>query len=86
MLCVVVLILMTLVAEMPRFGDPTNPSQNYVSDRYVSAGPDESGGYNLVNNIIMDYRAFDTLGETTVLLTAILAATLALSANAKYGK
>lgn len=85
-LLTVMIMFILLVAEMPRFGNPQNPSFNYVYDRYTKASPDETGGWNLVNSIVLDYRGFDTLGETTVLFTSILAAMVTLFADGKHGK
>ena len=43
------------VAEMPPYGRPDNPTINEVWERYVWEGPGESGGLNMVTNIILDY-------------------------------
>ena len=42
-----------------------------VSDAYVRASP-EAGGKNVVNVILVDFRAFDTMGEISVLTVAAL--------------
>lgn len=42
-----------------------------VSDAYVAASP-AAGGANIVNAILVEFRAFDTLGETTVLTVVAL--------------
>ncbi len=64
--------LLGAVSEMPRYSSPDNPPHNEVYERYVERGPEECGGYNLVANIILDYRAYDTLMETTVLFTVVV--------------
>lgn len=66
-------LLLLVVAEMPTFGDPDNPVHNEVASRYIENTIEETGAINAVTAIITDYRAFDTLGEVTVLLTAIAA-------------
>jgi multisubunit Na+/H+ antiporter MnhB subunit len=38
------------------------------------AWPQETGAANIVASIVLDYRAYDTMGEVTVLFTAILGA------------
>ena len=38
-----------------------------VADYFLTEGPDITGGYNVVNTILVEFRAFDTLGELTVL-------------------
>jgi len=45
-------------------------SKRYLSEHYISEGVQETGSINLVTSVLYDYRAFDTLGEATVILTA----------------
>ncbi len=45
-------------------------NKRYLSEHYISEGVKETGAINLVTSVLYDYRAFDTLGEATVLLTA----------------
>ncbi|MGB6058558.1 MAG: hydrogen gas-evolving membrane-bound hydrogenase subunit E [Microthrixaceae bacterium] len=42
-----------------------------VSEGYIAASP-EAGGANIVNAILVEFRGFDTLGETTVLTVVAL--------------
>ncbi|NMB40650.1 MAG: hypothetical protein GX996_01775 [Firmicutes bacterium] len=65
-------ILLLSIMEMPVYGEVTNPTNNYVTGRYVDMGSIESGGSNLVANIVLDYRGYDTLLETTVIFTAVM--------------
>ncbi len=44
------------------------------SQYYLKFGLEKAGGPNIVNDILLDFRAYDTLGEATVLFTAILGA------------
>ncbi len=76
-------LLLLAVMELPLYGDPQNPTNNYVSQRYVEKGVEESGGYNLVGNILLNYRAFDTFLETTVIFSAVVAVTLTLASLRK---
>ncbi|AIU69203.1 hydrogenase [Thermococcus eurythermalis] len=46
----------------------------YTDDYYIEHGVDEVGGTNIVTDIVFDYRGYDTLGEATVLFTAIAGA------------
>ncbi|MBU7017749.1 MAG: hypothetical protein HXS44_09580 [Theionarchaea archaeon] len=41
-----------------------------VGEHYLNNGLEEAGATNLVTNIVLDYRGYDTLGEVTVLFTA----------------
>ncbi len=67
------ILLLIVVQEMPTFGSPDSPVHNEVPTRYLEHSVEETGALNAVTAIITDYRAFDTLGEVTVLLTAIAA-------------
>ncbi|GGM42328.1 cation:proton antiporter [Paraliobacillus quinghaiensis] len=44
--------------------------KRYLSEHYISQGVQETGATNLVASVLYDYRAFDTLGEATMILTA----------------
>jgi multisubunit Na+/H+ antiporter MnhB subunit len=66
----IVVFLLWTVITLPPFGDPKNPVNNEVSARYIEQGPSETGAVNMVSGMILDYRAFDTFGETTVLFVA----------------
>ena len=66
----IILILLWGVTDLPVFGGETNPAENEVAGRYLAQGLAEGGATNLVSNMILDYRAFDTLGESNVLFTA----------------
>lgn len=81
LVCMVSYMLMLAVTEMPPYGHRDNPTNNEVYDRYVEKGVHESGGLNLVTNILLDYRAYDTLLETTVLFTAVMAIMLVLGVS-----
>ncbi|MEW6243729.1 MAG: hydrogen gas-evolving membrane-bound hydrogenase subunit E [Bacillota bacterium] len=78
--------LILTVAEMPLFGEPGNPADNMVSHRYLESSVQDTGAVNVVAAIILDYRAYDTLGEATVLFTAISATTAAIVAAKSRGQ
>lgn len=65
-------MLMLAVTEMPVYGQLDNPSNNYVYEYYVTKGVEDSGGLNLVANILLDFRGYDTLLESTVLFTTVI--------------
>lgn len=72
-------ILLSALCEAPAFGDASNPANNYVSDRYIGQGVADTGAINIVAGIILDYRAFDTFGESTVLFAAVIAVIIVLN-------
>ena len=73
-------VLLTMAGFLPPFGSPDNPAHNEVSRRYVEQGLSETGAVNVVAGMILDYRGFDTFGESCVLFVAVCAV-LALLRN-----
>ena len=70
-MCVgIIALLLTTAANLPPYGDPDNPVNNEVSAHYLEKGQTETGAVNIVAGMILDYRAFDTLGESNVLFIA----------------
>ena len=69
----IITVLLITVTQMPPFGNPDNPTNNEVYTRYIEQGVADTGALNIVAAMILDYRAFDTLGEAFVLLTAVMA-------------
>lgn len=67
--CIISVLLLT-VSYLPTFGSASNPNNNEVPKRYIENGVEETGAVNFVAGMILDYRAFDTLGESHVLFIA----------------
>lgn len=66
----IIIVLLVTVSYLPRFGNASNPDNNEVSARYIEKGLEETGAVNIVTGMILDYRAFDTFGESNVLFIA----------------
>lgn len=81
LLGLIIFLFSFTVAEMPPFGSPDNPAFNEVPQRYLTEGVAETGAVNIVSSVIIDYRAFDTLGEATVLFVAIAAVIATLKSH-----
>ena len=80
--CVAIIyVLLASVGGLPPFGGADNPANNEVSARYIEKGVEETGAVNIVGGMILDYRAFDTLGESHVLFVAACAVMLLLRIN-----
>ncbi|MBN1291144.1 MAG: DUF4040 domain-containing protein [Candidatus Latescibacteria bacterium] len=60
--------------EMPEFGNPLLR----VSRQYITEGFDISHAANIVTAILLEFRAYDTLGEATVIFAAIVGALVIL--------
>ena len=73
-----------MLKNLPKFGEPKmTTSSYYVEDGH---GAKETHSANIVTAIILDYRAFDTLGEATVLFTSILGVLTILRIRTKKRK
>ena len=82
--CGVFAFLMLLtVAYLPRFGDVNNAPGNETARRYIEQGTAEVSATNLVTNIILVYRGFDTYGESCVLFLGATAVIMLLAADSK---
>jgi multicomponent Na+:H+ antiporter subunit B len=66
-------LLLSSFLEVPNQGSIDNPSYNDVARHYLRNPAKDTKSPNVVTGVIIDYRGFDTLGETTVLFTAIAA-------------
>ncbi|MCI7813625.1 MAG: hydrogen gas-evolving membrane-bound hydrogenase subunit E [Lachnospiraceae bacterium] len=85
--CVVlILTLLVAVSNLPTIGQPDNPVNNEVAARYIENGLQETGAVNIVTGMILDYRAFDTLGESHVLFIATCTVLILLRNDKKKGK
>lgn len=83
--CVVMIVAMLVtVSWLPRMGADFNPNNNEVSERYIENGMEETGAVNIVAGMILDYRAFDTFGESCVLFSAVCCVFILLK-NASHG-
>lgn len=84
------LFLMTLllltISYLPATGAADKPVNNEVSKRYIEKGLEETGAINIVSGMILDYRAFDTLGESHVLFTATITVLILLKLDKKNAK
>lgn len=73
-----------LFESLPDFGTaifataPEAPSVTYIRE-----GMSKTGAANIVAAVILDFRAYDTLGEATVLFTSITGATVILRRKPK---
>lgn len=59
--------LFVIIADIHNLG---RDRKRHLSQHYIEEGVQETGAINLVASVLYDYRAFDTLGESTVILTA----------------
>ena len=85
MIVLMFVLLATAMLGMPEIGDKNNPDNNEVARRYIENGLDETGAINIVSGMILDYRAFDTFGESCVLFVATICVTIMLRIDGRGG-
>lgn len=82
--CVLLItILIEAVSDLPPIGAADKPVNNEVSARYIENGLQETGAVNIVTGMILDYRAFDTFGESNVLFIATITVLILLRLDKK---
>ena len=71
-LCVGICVLLIAAAsDMPIFGDAATLEDDPLSVFYTEEGYQHTGAANIVTGIILEFRGFDTLGESHVLFIAL---------------
>lgn len=76
-------MLLYNVSFLPETGAGDKAVNNEVSERYIESGLQETGAVNIVTGMILDYRAFDTFGESNVLFVATITVLILLHARSK---
>jgi multisubunit Na+/H+ antiporter MnhB subunit len=73
-----------ILAQFPEFGSPVMERvADAPSVTYLREGQTRTGAANIVTAILLDFRAYDTLGEATVLLCAVVGAISILRRKAR---
>ena len=70
--------LLATTRDLPLWGSPETPPSLHVSPRYLARTIEETATPNAVTSVLADYRGYDTLIETVVILTAGLGCWLLL--------
>jgi multisubunit Na+/H+ antiporter MnhB subunit len=76
-LLIVVAFLVLGVLLIHPFGYPPSDMDDYI----IENAQEETGNNNVVASVVFDYRGFDTLGEATILFTAVTGVLLLLRAS-----
>lgn len=72
------ILLFYAAMDLPQVGDINSPASTHVSPRYIADAVAETNTPNFVAAVLADYRGYDTLGETTVIFVAGIAAAMIL--------
>jgi len=73
-------------SDLPRRGDQRAPTRLHVTPRYIEGSLPDMQTPNIVTAVLADYRGYDTLGETAVILTAGMAVSMILPRAARRRK
>ena len=76
-LLVVIAFLIWGMLIIHPFGYPPSDMDDYI----IENAQEETGSNNVVASVVFDYRGFDTLGEATILFTAVTGVLLLLRAS-----
>lgn len=88
-LVIILLILLLPVFNALPFGHAATWSQSpagqfdLASTYYLNKGLQDTGAANITTAVLLSYRVYDTLGEATVLFTAIVGALVLLRRQAR---
>jgi len=76
-LIIVTVLFVACALLMHPFGQPPADMDDYIIDNAQS----ETGANNVVSSVVFDYRGYDTLGEATILFTAVTAVVMLFRAT-----
>jgi len=75
LLVVIAFLVSGMLLPIHPFGYPdTSDMDDYI----IENAQEETGSNNVVTSVVFDYRGFDTLGEATILFTAVTGVLLLL--------
>jgi len=72
-----VILVVTVYVSLPEFGSfPLRSigerTENAIGQNILENAPSETGSGNVVTGVVWGYRGYDTLGEATILFTAVV--------------
>jgi len=86
LIAILLVLGMTALEQLPTFGVPVmDRVADAPANAYVSDGLELTGAANVVSAVLLDFRAYDTLGEATVLFTALIGAFVLLRRKTRPG-
>jgi multicomponent Na+:H+ antiporter subunit B len=71
-------VLFYASSDFPDWADPTSPASTHLSPHFITKTLEETSVPNIVTSVLADYRGFDTMFETAVVLAAGLAVLIIL--------
>ena len=70
-----IIFLLVAAISLRPFGEPPHAEMDTY---FIEHAQEEASANNVVTSVVFDYRGFDTLGEATVLFTAVSGVLMAL--------
>ncbi|MCD4690430.1 cation:proton antiporter, partial [bacterium] len=86
---IAIIILLAVIAvgiSVALANIPFGVAKTQVGDHYAENGIEDTGASNIVTSVVVGYRAFDTLGEITILFVAAMGLGAVLAAGSKHGQ
>ena len=81
---VIAMVGVGVFADFPKFGEAVmDRIPDAPSSVYLEKGLEKTGSANIVTSVLLDFRAYDTLGEATVLFCSVLGALAVLRKTAR---
>jgi multisubunit Na+/H+ antiporter MnhB subunit len=74
LLVVIAFVVSGMLLFIHPFGYPPSDMDDYI----IENAQEETASNNVVASVVFDYRGFDTLGEATILFTAVTGVLLLL--------
>lgn len=65
-------VLLYFFSQTTELMAPFGQHMTRMSASYIEKAAEQTGSANLVTGILFDYRGYDTLGEATILFTAVI--------------
>ncbi len=66
-------VLLYVTDYFPVWGDPASPASLHISPHYIQGSLKDTAVPNIVTAVLADYRGYDTMFETSVILAAGIA-------------
>jgi multisubunit Na+/H+ antiporter MnhB subunit len=84
MVMILAVLCVHMLADFPEFGRPVmDRFADAPSNTYLREGLEKTGAANIVTAVLLDFRAYDTLGEASVLFCAVMGALSILRRRAR---
>lgn len=64
------LVLLKATADLPDWADPASPASTHLSPAFIEQAYQDTHTPNIVTAVLADYRGYDTMFETVVVLAA----------------